>query len=154
MKELSYKEEEGGGGRTVVGDTGEGNSSAQFLHRGSPLSSPAAPGRRGARGVPLRWESGFCRDAAPRLRRCPRHGSCVPTHAHHPVPITLHPTALPLGGSATRCSQYHTKTSYWDEACSRGGSCGAPTEGRLFGWDASPSPPNEFFNCLIYLSHL
>lgn len=118
---------------------------------------------KGARGVPLRWESGFCRDADPRLWRCPHHGSCVPTrahrpvpiaHSHCPVPITLRPTALPPSDSPTSCSQYHTKSSYWDEACGWGGSCGTPTEGRLFGWDDSPSPPNEFFNCLIYLSHL
>lgn len=62
-------------------------------------------------------------------------------HPHHPVPITLHPTALPPGAAPTRCSQYHTKTGYWDEAGSRGGSCGAAAAGRLVGWDNSPSPP-------------
>lgn len=151
----------------MVGDTGEGTPLPRSCTGAHPSPAPLLPaegvlgvsrydGRADFAGM-LILDSGGVPTTAPACPPVPTAlcPSPIPiAHSHRPVSITLHPTALPPSDSPTSCSQYHTKSSYWDEACSWGGSCGTPTDGRLFGWDDSPSPPNEFFNCLIYLSHL
>ena len=101
MKELSYKEEEGGGGRTVVGDTGEGTalpssctrvrpSPATLLPAEGVLGASRCDGRVDFAGM-LLLDSGGVPATAPACPPVPIALSPSPC-AHCPMPITLSPS--------------------------------------------------------------